>query len=40
VGWASSLLGFLSVVFIPIPFLLYTFVERIRKRSKMARHDL
>jgi MFS transporter, DHA1 family, multidrug resistance protein len=40
VGWASSLLGFLSVAFIPIPFLLYRYGEQIRKRSKMARHDL
>ncbi|KAI9844387.1 MAG: hypothetical protein M1837_005588 [Sclerophora amabilis] len=40
VGWASSLLGFLSIVFIPIPFVLYYYGERIRMRSKMARHDL
>ncbi len=40
VGWASSLLGFLSIVFIPIPFVLYYYGERIRARSKMARHDL
>lgn len=40
VGWASSLLGFLSILFIPIPFVLYYYGERIRRRSKMARHDL
>ncbi|KAI9844360.1 MAG: hypothetical protein M1837_005664 [Sclerophora amabilis] len=40
VGWASSLLGFLSIAFIPIPFVLYFYGERIRKRSKNARHDL
>ena len=40
VAWGSSLLGFLSVVFIPIPFVLYHYGERIRGRSKMARHDL
>ena len=40
VGWASSLLGFLSIMFIPIPFALYYYGERIRRRSKMARHDL
>ena len=40
VGWASSLLGFLSIVFIPIPYVLYYYGERIRSRSKMARHDL
>ncbi len=40
VGWASSLLGFLSVAFIPVPFVLHVYGERIRGRSKMARHDL
>ena len=40
VGWATSLLGFLSVAFIPVPFVLYFYGERIRRRSKMARHDL
>jgi DHA1 family multidrug resistance protein-like MFS transporter len=40
VGWASSLLGFLSIVFIPIPFVLYFYGERIRKASKRARHDI
>lgn len=39
-AWASSLLGFLSIAFIPIPFLLYKYGEAIRKRSKLARHDL
>ena len=40
VAWASSLLGFLSVVFIPIPFVLYFYGKRIRGASKMATHDL
>ncbi|KUJ20399.1 putative caffeine resistance protein 5 [Mollisia scopiformis] len=40
VDWASSLLGFLSIAFIPIPFVLYMYGERIRKASKRARHDL
>lgn len=40
VGGASSLLGGLSIVFIPIPFALYFYGERIRKASKRARHDL
>ncbi|CZR60891.1 related to FLR1-Putative H+ antiporter regulated by yAP-1 and involved in multidrug resistance [Phialocephala subalpina] len=40
VGWASSLLGFLSICFIPIPFALYFYGERIRKASKRARYDL
>jgi len=40
VGWASSTLGFLSIAFIPIPFVLYFYGETIRKHSKRARHDL
>ncbi len=40
VGGASSLLAALSVCFIPIPFVLYYYGERIRGRSRMARHDL
>ena len=40
VAWGSSLLGFLSIVFIPIPFVLYYYGERIRHKSRMARHDL
>ncbi|KAK4692446.1 MFS transporter, DHA1 family, multidrug resistance protein, partial [Lecanoromycetidae sp. Uapishka_2] len=39
VAWASSLLGFLSIVFIPIPFVLYRYGARIRQRSKIARKD-
>lgn len=39
-GGANSLLGGLSILFIPIPFVLYKYGEGIRKRSKMARHDL
>ena len=40
IDWASTLLGLLSVAFIPIPFVLYKFGPRIRKRSKLARQDL
>jgi len=40
VAWASSTLGFLSIAFIPIPFVLYMYGERIRKASPRARHDL
>ena len=39
VGWASSLLGFLAIAFIPIPFLLYKYGAALRKRSKNARQD-
>ncbi|MCJ1312874.1 hypothetical protein MMC25_006550 [Agyrium rufum] len=40
VGWASSLLGFLSILFIPIPFILVKYGERLRHASKRARHDI
>ncbi|KXJ86480.1 MFS transporter [Microdochium bolleyi] len=40
VAWASSTLAFISVAFIPIPFVLYRYGEWIRKKSKHARHDL
>ena len=40
VGWASSLLGFLSIAFIPIPYVLYFYGARIRRSSKLASHDL
>ena len=39
VEWAGSLLGFLAVAFLPIPFLFYIFGERLRKMSKYAATD-
>ncbi|KAI9839881.1 MAG: hypothetical protein M1819_000073 [Sarea resinae] len=39
IGWASTLLALLGVVFIPIPFALYYYGEPIRMRSKHARKD-
>jgi len=40
VAWASSLLGFLAVCFIPIPFALYYYGETLRKNhSKIAKKD-
>ncbi|KAK0185633.1 MFS general substrate transporter [Armillaria mellea] len=35
-GWAASLLGFVSVAMIPIPFLFYRYGRAIRARSKRA----
>ena len=32
--WGSSLLGFISVLLLPIPFLFYVYGPRIRKRGK------
>ena len=40
VDWAGSLLGFLAVAFLPIPFLFYIYGERLRKMSKYAPTDL
>lgn len=40
VNWASSLLGFLGIAFIPIPFVLYKFGKKIREKSKNARKDI
>lgn len=37
VDWASSILGFLSVALIPIPFLFYVYGKRIRARGKWSR---
>lgn len=39
VDWASSLLGFLSIAFIPIPFVLFKYGHWLRMKSKHARHD-
>ena len=36
VGWAGSLLGFLAIAFLPIPFLFYIYGERLRKHSSYA----
>lgn len=40
IDWASSLLGFLGLAFVPIPFLLYKFGKQIRDKSKHARKDI
>lgn len=40
VKWASSLLGFLSIAFMPISFLLFKFGHVLRHKSKYARRDL
>ncbi|KAH7054530.1 putative caffeine resistance protein 5 [Macrophomina phaseolina] len=39
VDWASSTLAFLGIAFIPIPWVLYYYGERLRKMSKHARKD-
>lgn len=39
VGWACTLLGCLSLLFVPYPFFLYKFGKRVRHSSKFAQHD-
>jgi len=34
IGWASSLLGFVSVALVPVPWVLYKYGERIRAHSQ------
>jgi hypothetical protein len=34
IGWATSLLGFLSLLMLPIPWILYKWGPDIRKRSQ------
>jgi hypothetical protein len=29
-GWGNSLLGFISIAFFPVPFVLYIYGERLR----------
>ena len=33
-GWGNSLLAFLSMLFIPMPWVLFKYGERLRKMSK------
>ncbi|KAM3078050.1 hypothetical protein ACMFMG_002648 [Clarireedia jacksonii] len=39
VQWAGSLLGFLAIAFLPIPFLFYKYGEALRKKSRHAPTD-
>ncbi|CAL5871064.1 uncharacterized protein PFLUO_LOCUS5310 [Penicillium psychrofluorescens] len=40
VPWAASILGFVSIALIPIPYLFYIFGKRIRARGKWSRPSL
>ncbi|KAL9114054.1 MAG: hypothetical protein Q9227_001826 [Pyrenula ochraceoflavens] len=40
VPWATSLLGFIGVALIPVPFGFYIFGKRIRARGKWSRHTV
>lgn len=36
INWAGSLLGFLGIAFLPIPFLFYIYGPALRRMSKHA----
>lgn len=38
IHWATSLLGFIALALIPIPFVLYKFGPTIRAKSKFETH--
>ncbi|RAH42902.1 MFS transporter [Aspergillus brunneoviolaceus CBS 621.78] len=40
VGWACTLLGGLTCLFVPFPFVLYWRGKQLRLRSRFARHDI
>lgn len=40
VGWACTLLGCLTVLFVPYPFVLYRYGRKIRLASRYARQDI
>ncbi|KAF2793325.1 MFS general substrate transporter [Melanomma pulvis-pyrius CBS 109.77] len=40
IGWASSTLAFLGIAFIPIPYVLYIYGQRLRQMSRHARKDI
>lgn len=40
VGWASSLLGFLAIAFIPIPFILYKVCDLVFQDSQLSKNQL
>jgi len=40
VQWAGSLLGFLALAFMPIPFLFYKYGPKLRGMSRFAPTDL
>lgn len=33
IGWATSLLGFISILLLPIPFVFYKYGAKIREKS-------
>ena len=39
IGWASSLLAFVTVAMLPIPFLFYRFGKQIRSKGSIPKSD-
>lgn len=39
VAWATSLLGFLTVAFLPVPILFFVYGKKIRKMSRYSPTD-
>jgi len=39
VGWATSLLGFVTILLAPIPWIFWNYGERLRRRSRYQRGD-
>ena len=39
IQWASTLLGILGLVFVPVPFLFYFYGDKIRRASRHALKD-
>jgi len=39
-GWGNSLLGFLAIMFLPVPWLLYRYGKRLREWSEERYTDL
>lgn len=37
IGWASSLLGFISLALVPIPYVFYIYGPRLRKNTRYAK---
>lgn len=39
-GWGNSLLGFLAIMFLPVPWLLYRYGKQLREWSEARYKDL
>ena len=39
IAWGNSLLGFVAIAFVPVPWLLFAYGGKLRNKSPMALHD-